>query len=46
MSAEMKLPKITLGAWVWRKDGIFVNNFTAENLQSTFDTVMARGRAK
>ncbi len=46
MSAEMKLPKIALGTWVWGNDGPFGNNFTEENLQSIFNTAMARGRAK
>lgn len=43
MSAEMKLSKIALGAWVRGNDGTFGNNFTAESRQPIFDTAMANG---
>lgn len=43
MNAEMKLPKIALGAWAWDNDGTFGNDLTAESLHPIFDTAMANG---
>ncbi len=46
MNAGMKLPKIALDTWVRGNYGTFGNNYTAEVLQSIFDTAMVRGLAK
>jgi aryl-alcohol dehydrogenase-like predicted oxidoreductase len=41
--ANVKLPKIALGAWAWGNDGTFGNNFTKESLKPIFDIAMANG---
>ncbi|MCR5583739.1 MAG: aldo/keto reductase [Eggerthellaceae bacterium] len=41
--AEIKLPKIALGAWAWGNDGTFGSGISAEELKPLFTTAMDAG---
>lgn len=41
--AELKLPKIALGAWAWGDDGTFGTKLDDETLRDIFDTAMDAG---
>ena len=41
--ADIKLPKIALGAWAWGNDGTFGSGIAAEELKPIFDAAMAAG---
>ena len=41
--ADIKLPKIALGAWAWGNDGTFGSGIDAAELKPIFDAAMAAG---
>lgn len=41
--ADIKFPKIALGAWAWGNDGTFGGSIDASELKAVFDTAMASG---
>jgi len=41
--ADIKLPKIALGAWAWGNDGTFGSGIEADELKPIFDTAMDAG---
>ena len=41
--ADIKLPKIALGAWAWGNDGTFGSGIAPEELKPIFDTAMDAG---
>ena len=41
--AEIKLPKIALGAWAWGNDGTFGSGIASDELKPIFDAAMDAG---